>query len=219
MKTISEIRRNNAKTLAAKCDGNQAFSARIDRESTQVSRFIGKNPTKNIGDALARHIEECFNLPIGWMDNDHNKTSEEIREEGASYNVDPFPLVPIYTIKDLDNDRNGSGQRIRCPFPASNDSFALLIEGIPGTANPMHPQYGKAYPVGSIVFADRRQAADCENGDLVIAELINREPKVTAFRQLYEEAGSQALMPLNPQFPATTEPFKVVARVVGAILP
>ena len=42
---------------------------------------------------------------------------------------------------------------------------------------------------------------------------------VIAFRQLYREAGSEALMPLNPQFPANTEPFEVIAKVIGAVLP
>ena len=216
MKTISDIRRDNARQLAEKCESKQEFSARIDRESTQVSRFIGKNPTKNIGDSLARHIEKCFNLPTGWMDNDH---SISVREPGAEYAVNRHPVVPVYTIRDLDIGKKGSEHATLCPFTCGPNTFALLVEGAPGAANPMHPQYGKAYPTRSIVFADPAQVENCENGDIVIAELTERPNKVTAFRQLYREAGTEALRPLNPQFPMTTEPFRIVAKVIGALLP
>ena len=216
MKTIREIRRDNARRLAEDCESKQAFSARIDRESTQVSRFIGKNPTKNIGDDLARHIEACFGLPTGWMDNDHIAS---IREPAPEYTVNRHPTVPIFTIRDLDASKTNSANSTICPFPCGPNSFALIIEGDPAASNPMHPQYGRAYPVGSIVFADPAQAEHCENGDVIIAELTERPNKVTAFRQLYREAGTEALRPLNPQFPMTTEPFRIVAKVIGAILP
>ncbi|MBN0668966.1 helix-turn-helix transcriptional regulator, partial [Pseudomonas aeruginosa] len=70
---IITIRRTNALSLAEKEGGTGAFASRIDREPTQVSRLIGSNPTKNIGNKLARHIEECFDLPRGWLDVLHGK--------------------------------------------------------------------------------------------------------------------------------------------------
>jgi len=75
MKEISQIRLENARKLAEQVGGTGAFAARIDRESTQASRFMGKKPTKNIGDRLARHIEESFSKPRGWLDSQHIKES------------------------------------------------------------------------------------------------------------------------------------------------
>ena len=156
-------------------------------------------------------IARFLNVSAEWLETG----KEAIQEAPGIYNV---ATVPLYTIRELDKDEP-SKLSIPCPFDHSPSTFALKIEGDPAAANPMHPQYGRAYPVGSIVFADPALADQCEHGDIVIAELTERPNKVTAFRQLFSEMGKEALMPLNPQFPATTEPFKVTAKVIGAILP
>lgn len=156
-------------------------------------------------------IARFLNVSAEWLESGRN----EVREQSPPYAQSP---VPVFTIADLDNSRE-STLSLPCPFEHSSQAFALKIEGDPASANPMHPQYGRAYPVGSIVFADPVLADQCENNDIVIAELTDRPNKVTAFRQLYSEAGTEALRPLNPQFPMTTEPFRIVAKVIGAILP
>lgn len=46
------------------------FAEQIERSQTQVSRLAGKNPTRNIGEKLARHIERVFCLPTYWLDQD-----------------------------------------------------------------------------------------------------------------------------------------------------
>ncbi|ELK4859007.1 TPA: helix-turn-helix transcriptional regulator [Pseudomonas aeruginosa] len=103
---ITTIRRANALTLAEKEGGTVAFAARIDREPTQVSRLIGSNPTKNIGNRLARHIEEKFNMPRGWLDIQHTPEQQlRVAEPTAEYhsggNLEPLspwsdgdPLAP-----------------------------------------------------------------------------------------------------------------------------
>ncbi|WP_417329196.1 S24 family peptidase [Halomonas cupida] len=71
MKDISQIRLDNARALADQVGGTGEFASRIDREPTQASRFMGRNPTKGIGNRMARHIEDCFGKPRGWLDTDH----------------------------------------------------------------------------------------------------------------------------------------------------
>lgn|GEM_PF-1387837 len=71
MTDITQIRLDNARSLAEKFSKLAEFADRIDRQPTQVSRFMGKNPSKNIGNTMARHIEACFKLPNGWMDQAH----------------------------------------------------------------------------------------------------------------------------------------------------
>lgn len=70
--TVSEIRRDNARLLAKAAGGLAAFAKRIDRPDPQVSQLIGKNPQRGIGHAMARHIEECFDKPPGWLDAQHD---------------------------------------------------------------------------------------------------------------------------------------------------
>lgn len=88
MTDITSIRRTNALVLADQAGGPGAFAARIDREPTQVSRLIGSNPTKNIGNRLARHIEESFGKPSGWLDLVHEgraAVSEARAESNAEW--------------------------------------------------------------------------------------------------------------------------------------
>ncbi|HBP5544003.1 TPA: helix-turn-helix transcriptional regulator [Pseudomonas aeruginosa] len=97
---ISTIRRTNALSLAEQEGGTGAFASRIDREPTQVSRLIGSNPTKNIGNKLARHIEECFDLPRGWLDVLHGKHIFEAPHFQAKA-VSPLPSADADAERDL----------------------------------------------------------------------------------------------------------------------
>ncbi|PLA74554.1 hypothetical protein CYQ88_05595 [Hydrogenovibrio sp. SC-1] len=78
MKSIYDIRRFNAQLLSEYCGNMASFSERIGRAQTQVSRLMGKNPTRNIGDKLARHIERCFCLPAYWLDRQHHHDIESL---------------------------------------------------------------------------------------------------------------------------------------------
>lgn len=78
MKSIYEIRQFNAQLLSEYCGTMASFSDHIGRAQTQVSRLIGKNSTRNIGDKLARHIESCFCLPPYWLDRQHHHDLDTI---------------------------------------------------------------------------------------------------------------------------------------------
>jgi phage repressor protein C with HTH and peptisase S24 domain len=69
MKTVKEIRRENARALAT--DGPAEFARKIESTTQQVNQTIGPNPTRNIGDILARRIETAYSLPTGWLDVEH----------------------------------------------------------------------------------------------------------------------------------------------------
>lgn len=77
VKDINEIRRDNARQLATQESSLAAFADRIDRSATQVSRFMGKNPTKGIGDKIARHIETTYGKERGWLDQDHSQQVDQ----------------------------------------------------------------------------------------------------------------------------------------------
>lgn len=75
MKSIEEIRLDNARELARRFKTLSEFARIIERSPTQVSRFMGKNPTKTIGSLIARDIEAKFGLATGYLDNDHSKVN------------------------------------------------------------------------------------------------------------------------------------------------
>jgi hypothetical protein len=71
MKSIYETRLLNARLLVQHVGTMTAFAEQIERTPTQVSRFLGSNPSRNIGEKMARHIEHSFCLPDYWLDTDH----------------------------------------------------------------------------------------------------------------------------------------------------
>ncbi|ECO0395735.1 TPA_asm: LexA family transcriptional repressor, partial [Salmonella enterica] len=94
MKTIHDIRRSNARKLRDGVGGNSSFATMIDREPTQTSRFMGDGATKNIGDSMARHIEKCFDLPVGWLDQEH-QTTNITKKPDVSITNKQITLVPV----------------------------------------------------------------------------------------------------------------------------
>lgn len=66
-----EIRRENARRLADGLGGKSAFARLLQMEASQVSQIIGPNPKKNIGNSIARRIEQAHHLPEGWLDVEH----------------------------------------------------------------------------------------------------------------------------------------------------
>jgi hypothetical protein len=77
---VSEIRRDNARALAAECGGMAAFARRIGRADPYISQLIGTNPQRGIGHAMARHIEKVFEKPPGWMDSRHEEGQDPLTD-------------------------------------------------------------------------------------------------------------------------------------------
>jgi SOS-response transcriptional repressor LexA len=225
MKTISDVRLENARFLAKKHQNLAEFSRVIDREPTQVSRFMGANPTKKIGDRIARHIEQSCRKPKGWLDRDrtsgnNNQTPEyeTITEfppgvplvdwsllinpntEGFPF---PFNLTPIGIAKKI--------QHIPCPADHGPNTFATRVKD-----NTMTAQYGRSYPEGSIIYIDPDRAHEAKSGDRVLALIEGRIPSF----KLYGEAdGERYLQSINLQYPIITRPFEIKGLVIGCWIP
>lgn len=69
--TSAEIRYRNARHLREQAGGVTEFARRMDREQPQMSSIVGDNPSKGIGNKLARLIESSFNKQPGWLDIPH----------------------------------------------------------------------------------------------------------------------------------------------------
>ena len=66
--TREDQRRENARVLAAHVGGLAEFGRKMGMENSQVSQIIGKTPSKNIGNNIARRIEVAFGLPENALD-------------------------------------------------------------------------------------------------------------------------------------------------------
>ncbi len=98
--TIDEIRLTNARAIAARFETLASFAEKIGKAPTQVSRFMGKNPTKAIGTKIAREIEHACGMPNGWMDIPHDDANKQVTEPSTTYNAinlaDDYIQIPIY---------------------------------------------------------------------------------------------------------------------------
>jgi transcriptional regulator with XRE-family HTH domain len=90
MKTIAEIRLSNARRLLSSRGMSMSMFARDAGMSLQqVSAVIGSNPSRNIGEQLARRIEEFFGRPNGWLDHNHWQARWNPPTEDANVSLKP----------------------------------------------------------------------------------------------------------------------------------
>ena len=59
------VRRANIEMLVEKAGGPTRFGEQVGRDQVQVSQWLGG---KNVGDRLAREIEERLGKRKGWLD-------------------------------------------------------------------------------------------------------------------------------------------------------
>lgn len=69
LQTIHEIRLSNTRKLMKDLGISRSeFAEKIEMSYNLLSQYIGKNPTKNIGDETAEKIEQAFGKPKGFLD-------------------------------------------------------------------------------------------------------------------------------------------------------
>lgn len=122
MRTVKDIRRDNARSLAT--DGPAEFARAIESTTQQVNQTIGPNPTRNIGDLLARRIEAAYGKTIGWLDVDHTKPAFE-----SEKSVDKAALIPQSESPKTDKvvaAKLTSPQRLRAALGPMNLSAETL---------------------------------------------------------------------------------------------
>ncbi|WP_374312463.1 helix-turn-helix transcriptional regulator [Dongia sp.] len=66
---ITDVRRDNLRKLIDAMGGATALALKLKyANGTYLSQLAGPNPTRTIGEKVARNIEETLKLPSGWMD-------------------------------------------------------------------------------------------------------------------------------------------------------
>lgn len=212
MKTNDEIRRDNARKLRDSVGGNNSFATFIERESTQVSRIIGKNPTKKIGDDLARHIEKCFSLGVGWLDSEH-QVSNTVAVNNISDTNLAIRMVPLISwvqagswtsIQDTEEDDNFL-QQYPCPVPCSEMTYILRVVG-----DSMIEEYSS----GEMIFVDPE--VEATHGDDVIALLLDSGE--ATFKRLIEDSGKKYLKALNKNWPEQYMQVNGRCSIIGTVV-
>lgn len=212
MKTIDEIRRDNARKLRDSSGGNSFFSSLLDREPTQISRIIGKNPTKKIGDELARHMEKCFSLPPGWLDQEH-QTTNVIPKADVIDTEQEIRMVPViswvqagaWTEMGYSEVDVSLVESYPCPVPCGPLTYILRVIG-----DSMITEYNP----GDMIFVDPEIAP--VHGDDVVAILLDSGE--TTFKRLVEDGGQKYLKALNPNWPEQYVKINGNCSIIGTVI-
>jgi SOS-response transcriptional repressor LexA len=227
MKTVKDIRRENARSLAT--EGPAKFAHTIESSTQQVNQTIGPNPTRNIGDALARRIESAFGKDFGWLDVEHTSAGIDISKkeqntgmidalvqdtlhnmrveprEKFDANVEPVEAswrrVPLISFVQA-----GMMTEVVDPF-SLGDGFEIVLTHLPVSSRTfalrikgesMLPEYKP----GDVVIIDPDVAP--QPGDMVVAKNTEEEATFKKYRpRSTNERGDMIfeLVPLNDDFP------------------
>lgn len=98
---IKQIRHTNLLLILGRPDVTQVKLADACETSPAVISQL-KTKTRNIGDSLARRIEESQKLPYGWMDSPHNGSSYP--EEASTIDIKVAPIEPWDNSSPLHED-------------------------------------------------------------------------------------------------------------------
>jgi hypothetical protein len=95
-----EIRRQNAKKLAASVGGQAEFGRKTGMSDSQITQNLGDKPTKNIGNIIADRIEKAFDLPPGWLDVLHDVEDQRVPAPSLAKSPPPHLIVPFHIDPD-----------------------------------------------------------------------------------------------------------------------
>lgn len=212
MKTIREIRRDNVRYLRDQSGGNSLFAKKINREATQTSRILGNNPTKNIGEDLARHIERCFDLPEGWLDQAGQNTEEndsfELAPESKRFRY--VPIIPWEKVSEWNEKRptrmgTDKLRKLPCPIPCGPLTYVLLV---------VSESMSDDYKPGELIFVD--PSVPPTSGNDVVALLTDTDE--TTFKRLIEEGNKRYLKALNVDWPGKYIPIEDKYKIIGTVI-
>lgn len=205
---IEVIRRENAKLLIANSGlSRKEFADKSGINYALLGHYIGKNPTKAIGDEIAQKIEVFFDKPNNWLDHEHGSNQLELEAIRSGNNVNVtedtsgFIEIPLYSVY----------------FCCGNGDSTCEFEEIKGKRN-FHPSFFREKGIKpdnfKLVCASNGSMKPFINdGDEVgidIASIEVNDGSVYAilldgdrmFKQVFREAGGALrLHSFNPDYP------------------
>ena len=205
-----------------KREGSQALVARkIGTDKSYLSQIVSPKGTRNVGDALARRIEDAYDQSYGWMD----KPIDEVFVDGhltLGTQLSEFILIPRYHAEasmglgaDVPSDDDITGhlafKNVWLQKRKLNPKFLAIIDAI---GDSMHPTIND----GDVLLVDLRQKDPIDNRIFVLR--MNRQLYA---KRLQFRPGSKMMVhsdnPLSPAFDVDGEEnggLDIIGRVVWA---
>lgn len=214
MKAISEIRRINALSLLGSAWQNKKtlMAEALGTQPGYITRILvpGAVGAREIGDDLARRIEDAAAKPLNWLDQDHDHLNPVSTPPNPLTTVlrpaMPTPgRVPLVSwviagewadIEDPQQIPVDEYEYVETLEPLDHRSaIALLVEG-----TSMHdPANPNSFEPGCVIVVKAVHVREPKSGDFVVVRLENE--KRATFKQLIIDGDSMYLKPLNPDLP------------------
>ncbi|WP_457976991.1 LexA family protein [Pseudomonas aeruginosa] len=205
---ISDTRLTNLRRIMAERKLRSTDLAHLlGKSQAQVSSFAGKNPSKGIGNQIAREIELALSLPKGMLDLSFGP-SEQGNAVVLSSTGRKLPVIGSVAAgkwcEAVDTFLPGDAEEwIEAPGPVGPNAFILKIEGLS-----MLPKFSD----GEKVVID--PSLEALPGHYVVAKKTKSQ-EVT-FKQLRREGTEYFLYALNPDWPdriiKLTEEWQICGR-------
>lgn len=179
----------------------------LGKAPAQVSAFGGKNPTKGIGDQIAREIEKAFDLHQGYLDMPYG-LGELSNATVLSHTHRKLPVIGSIAAgswcePDLIFDPRDAEEWIDAPGPVGPRAFILRVEGIS-----MEPKFME----GDKIVID--PSLEALPGHFVAAK--RSRDQAATLKQLRQEGNEQFLYAINPDWPERiirmTEEWSICGR-------
>jgi phage repressor protein C with HTH and peptisase S24 domain len=219
---ITTIRRQKLAEIIRQEGSQSAVARKIDTDPSYLSQIMSSKGRRNVGEALARRIEERFNKVSGWMD-DHREPPpyQEVNQEQESI-LSEFILIPRYQVAASmgpgevlsDEDQiNGhlAFKNIWLQKRRLNPQYLTVIDAV---GDSMHPTISN----GDVLLVDLRQKEPIDNRIFV----LRMEDQLYA-KRLHTRPNHviniQSDNPLSPPFDLNlenSEGVSIIGRVIWA---
>lgn len=179
----------------------------LGKAPAQVSAFGGKNPTKGIGNQIARELEKALDLHSGYLDmpfgvGEYNSATI-LTLTGRKLPVVGSIAAGVWCEPDNVFDPRDAEEWIDAPGPVGPRAFILRVEGIS-----MEPKFME----GDKIIID--PALEALPGHFVAAK--RSTDQAATLKQLKQEGTEQYLYALNPDWPdriiRMTEEWSICGR-------
>lgn len=179
----------------------------LGKAPAQVSAFGGKNPTKGIGDQIAREIEKALHLHHGYLDMPYGigefNNATVLSHTGRKLPVMGAIAAGAWCEHHGSFDPCDAEEWIDAPGPVGPRAFILRVEGMS-----MEPKFVE----GDKIVID--PALEALPGHFVAAKRTSDQ--ATTLKQLRQEGGELFLYALNPDWPERiirmTEEWSICGR-------
>ncbi|WP_259697756.1 LexA family transcriptional regulator [Pseudomonas protegens] len=164
----------------------------LGKAPAQVSAFGGKNPTKGIGNQIAREIERALDLHNGYLDMPYGlgefNTTTLLSHTARKLPVIGSIVAGAWCEANGSFDPKDAEEWMNAPGPVGPRAFILRIEGIS-----MEPKFLE----GEKIVID--PSLEALPGHFVA--VIKSSDQTTTIKQLKQEGHEQYLIALNPDWP------------------